>query len=102
MSGIKFKNRYFVVKDKRMTITRIKESLHDLIDRIEDKELLTAYHKIIEKGLSTSNDLILGYNTNGEIISKSHLIQQVTAASQRVKSGQYTSQEELEKESENW
>jgi len=85
-----------------MAITSVKESLHDLIDRIEDEELLNAYLKIIEKGLPVSSDPIVGYTTKGEAITKSKLVQRVRAASERVKSGQYTSQEDLEKESENW
>ena len=85
-----------------MAITSVKESLHDLIDRIEDEELLNAYLKIIEKGLPVSSDPIVGYTTKGEAITKSKLVQRARAASERVKSGQYISQEDLEQESENW
>ena len=96
-------NRYFVVKDfHHMTTVKLKESLHSLIDKIEDEELLNAYLKIIEKGLKDSSDPIVGYTTRGEAITKSKLVQRVRAASERVKSGNYTTQEDLEKESENW
>ncbi|WP_211324115.1 hypothetical protein [Echinicola strongylocentroti] len=85
-----------------MAITNVKESIHDLIDRIEDEELLNAYLKIIERGLHSSGDPIVGYTTKGEVLTKSKLVDRVRAASERVKSGQYTTQEDLEKESENW
>ena len=96
------RNRYFVRKDLIMTITNVKKSLHGFIDRIEDEELLSAYLKIFEKGLPISNDPIVGYTTKGEAITKSKLVQRVRAASDRVRSGQYTTQEDLERESESW
>lgn len=85
-----------------MAIAKVKASLHDLIERIDDEELLNAYPKIIEKGLPGSSDPIVGYTTKGETITKSKLVQRVRAASQRVKSGEYTTQEDLEQASENW
>jgi len=86
-----------------MTTVKLKESLHDLIDRIEDKELLSAYLKIIEQGVSSSiDDPIVGYTTKGDPITKTGLVSRARAASARVKSGEYTTQEDLEKESENW
>ena len=96
------RNRYFVEKEMSMTITDVKESLHDLIDRIEDQELLNAYLKIVEKGLPPSDDPIVGYTPQGDVITKSKLVQRVRAASDRVKSGHYTTQEDLERESESW
>ncbi|UII33135.1 hypothetical protein LVD17_04750 [Fulvivirga ulvae] len=85
-----------------MLTVKLKESLHKLIDRIDDEELLNAYLKIIEKGLSSSIDPIAGYTTKGEPITKSTLVKRVRSASARVKSGTFTDQEDLEKESENW
>lgn len=95
-------NRYFVESILRMSTVKLKESLHKLIDRIDDEELLNAYLKIIEKGLSSSIDPIAGYTTKGEPITKSTLVKRVKSASARVKSGTFTGQEDLEKESENW
>ena len=85
-----------------MAISTVKESLHDLIEKIEDEELLSAYLKIIEKALPISSDPIVGYTAEGEVITRSKLVQRVRAASNRVKSGLYTTQEDLERESENW
>lgn len=86
-----------------MTATQLKESLHGLINKIEDEELLNAYLKIIESGIGKDSETeIVGYTPKGEPIVKTELIEQVRAASERVKSGKYISQEDLEKASENW
>ena len=86
-----------------MTTVRLKKSLHELIDAINDKELLNAYLRIMENGISQNKKVgIIGYDSKGQPITNEDLIEQVTAASERVKSGEYISQEDLEKESENW
>ena len=82
-------------------IMTVKESLHSIIDRIEDEELLHAYLKILKKTVS-DQDPIVGYKPNGDEITQSSMIQEVRAASGRVKAGDYISQEDLEKASENW
>lgn len=80
----------------------VKESLHSIIDKIEDEELLHAYLKILEKAVSHSQDPIVGYKPNGDEILQSSMIQEVRAASGRVKAGDFISQEDLEKTAENW
>lgn len=47
-------------------------------------------------------DNVIGYRTDGTVITPKNLKKRVKAASKRVKSGQYITQEELEKEIENW
>jgi len=86
-----------------MTAIQVKESLHDLINKIEDEELLNAYLKIIESGTAKSKETeIVGYNTKGDPITQAEMVETVRAASERVKSGKYISQEDLETASENW
>lgn len=46
--------------------------------------------------------VIVGYNVDGTPITQKGLKSRVKAASKRVKSGDYISQEEVEKEVENW
>lgn len=79
----------------------LRKTIHELIDQINDDDLLNAYLKIIEQGVKKESEII-GYTTQGEPITPEILKKRVRAASQRVKSGNYISQEELEKESENW
>jgi hypothetical protein len=46
--------------------------------------------------------IVVGYNVDGSPITKEHLLKRAKAASKRVKSGDFISQEELEKEIDNW
>jgi hypothetical protein len=79
----------------------LRKTIHELIERIDDKELLSAYLKIIEQGAMKKSEII-GYTTKGEPITPETLKKSTRAASNRVKRGDYISQEELEKESEGW
>jgi hypothetical protein len=45
---------------------------------------------------------IIGYKVDGTPLTRKELAQRVTSASKRVKSGNFISQEEVEKEVENW
>ncbi|MBN2639672.1 MAG: hypothetical protein JXR65_11380 [Bacteroidales bacterium] len=45
---------------------------------------------------------VVGYNIDGSTITKENLGERVKAASRRVKSGDFITQEEVEKEIENW
>lgn len=93
----------FVEKPEDMTATQVKQSLHDLINKIEDEELLNAFLKIIESGMAKNKEAeIVGYTANDEPITQAELIKTARSASERVKSGNYISQEDLEKASENW
>jgi hypothetical protein len=49
----------------------------------------------------TKSDVV-GYNVDGSPITKESLLKRAKAASQRVKSGDYIKQEEVDKEVENW
>lgn len=86
-----------------MNAAEIKESIHHLIDQVQDEELLKAYLNVIEKGIEgfdqTNN---VGYTIHGHPLSMEEVIAQVAAASLRVKSGSFISQEDLEKTSDNW
>lgn len=84
-----------------METYQLKKTIHDLIDRIDDGELLNAYLKIIQQGVN-SQDVIIGYTTKGEPITPETLKQEIRAASERVKGGSFISQEDLENDSENW
>lgn len=44
----------------------------------------------------------MGYNLDSSPITKEVLVKRVKSASKRVKSGQFITQEEIEKEIENW
>ena len=64
--------------------------------------LLAAYLKIIEQGIKKKEGEVIGYSTKGEPITPEILKKTVREASERVKKGDFISQEELEKESDSW
>ncbi|MCF8227119.1 MAG: hypothetical protein K9J30_14675 [Bacteroidales bacterium] len=81
-----------------MNTAALKKELHSYIDKADDRFLKMVYamSKEYEK------DTVVGYRTDGTPITPQDLKERVKAASKRVKSGQYITQEELEKEVENW
>jgi hypothetical protein len=58
--------------------------------------------KQIKKLLHKSTKEIVGYELNGEEITKQQLIAQIEKADTRINNGVFITQQELEKESENW
>jgi len=68
-----------------MKVQTIKQTIHQLIDKIEDEDLLQAFLKIIESG--TSKSLISNYSIAGEHLTKEMVVKRSREASKRVKSG---------------
>jgi hypothetical protein len=81
-----------------MRTSEIRKEIHDYIDQADDR-FLKLVHAMSKK---YENSLIIGYTSKGEPITKTELQERVKAASKRVKSGDFISHEELEKEVENW
>ena len=81
-----------------MNTSQIKKELHSYIENADDKFLKMVYAMSKEY----AKDDVVGYKTDGTPITPQDLKNRVTAASKRVKSGQYITQEEMEKEIDNW
>lgn len=81
-----------------MGVQKLREELHDYINTADERFLKMVY--AMSKEYKKSD--IAGYNIDGSPISKEILLKRVKTASQRVKSGDFISQEEVEKEIENW
>lgn len=81
-----------------MGVHKLREELHDYINHADERFLKMVYamSKIYQ------NPSVIGYNVDGSAITKENMIKRAKAASKRVKSGDYISQEEVEKEIENW
>ena len=45
---------------------------------------------------------VIGYNVNGEVITKNELLREIKLSEKEIEDGKYISQEDLEKESEKW
>lgn len=83
---------------RAMNTTRLKQELHLYIDHA-DETFLKMVHAMSKEYKSPE---IVGYNVDGSPITQQDLKARVSAASKRVKSGNYLTQEEVEKEIKNW
>ena len=81
-----------------MELPELREELHEYISQADENALKIIY----EMSKEFKRAKVVGYRTDGTPISHKDLIDRVKLASQQVKAGNYITQEELEKEIENW
>ena len=81
-----------------MGVAELKEELHNYIDHADERFLKMVYAMSREY----KAPVVIGYKVDGTPLTRKELAQRVTSASKRVKSGNFISQEEVEKEVENW
>jgi len=81
-----------------MGVAELKEELHNYIDHADERFLKMVYAMSREY----KESVVIGYNVDGTPITPKELVQRVTSASKRVKSGNFITQEDIEKEVENW
>ena len=81
-----------------MGTSEIRKEIHDYIDHADERFLKLVY--VMSK--EYENTLIVGYTAKGKPITKIEFKNRVKAASKRVKSGDFISHEEIEKEVDNW
>lgn len=82
-----------------MGVQKLREELHDYINHADERfvKMVYAMSKEYKK-----QPAAVGYNIDGSPITKESLVKRAKAASKRVKSGDFITQEEVEKEIENW
>jgi hypothetical protein len=76
------------------------EKLHliEKLTQIEDIDIIQQVKELLnQKGIQ-----IVGYRMDGAPVTKKQLIKQIEEADARIDSGEYITQEEVEKESQNW
>jgi hypothetical protein len=81
-----------------MGVPELRTELHNFIN-LADERFLKMVYAMSKEYKST---IVVGYNPNGSPITQQELRNRVKAASKRVKSGDFLTQEEVEKEIENW
>ncbi len=81
-----------------MGTLELRNELHDFINHADERFLKMVYAMSKEY----KNPVIVGYNTDGLQITQQDLKNRVKSASMRVKSGDFLTQEEVEKEVERW
>ena len=81
-----------------MGVQKLREELHDYINQA-DERFLKMVHAMSKEYKKPD---VVGYTTDGSPITKKNLVKRAKSSSQRVKSGDFLTQEEVEKEVENW
>jgi len=81
-----------------MGATELRKELHSYIDHA-DEIFLKMVHAMSKEYKKSD---IVGFNVDGTPINQKDLKIRVKAASKRVKAGIYITQDEVEKEIENW
>ena len=80
----------------RMDLKTRKLNMVQKILSVEKEALLDKIDKILDK------EMVVAYTTDGVPLTKEHYNKRLELAEQQIKSGEIISQEDLEKESENW
>ena len=88
-------------KLETMSTIELKDFIHRQIDGLKDEKFLQAVYSMIHSYIE-DGDEVVGYNSKGEPLTKENLRASVSEAEKRIDAGQFTTQEELKKESENW
>jgi hypothetical protein len=83
---------------KVMGVQKLREELLDYINDADETFLKMVY--AMSKEYKKSD--IVGFEVDGSPITKESLTRRAKSASKRVKSGDYITQEKVEKEIENW
>lgn len=81
-----------------MGLPELRNELHDFINHKDERFLKMVYAMSKEY----KNSIIVGYEADGKPINQQNLKDRVKSASKRVKSGDFLTQKEVEKEIENW
>ena len=81
-----------------MGIPELRNELHDFINHADERFLKMVYAMSKEY----ENSELIGYNVDGTAITAKDLSNRVREASKRVKDGDYLTQEEIEKEINEW
>ena len=79
-----------------MDIESTKLNVMQKIMQISKPALLEKIDKLLEE------ELVVGYTVEGSPLTKSAYESRISVAEEQFNSGQYMSQEDLEKESDNW
>lgn len=81
-----------------MELPELREELHKYISKADKNSLKIIY--AISKEVKKAT--IIGYDTDGSPITQQELIKRAKRASERVKAGDFITQEDIEKEIKNW
>ena len=82
-------------KELRLSITQI-------IEQINDATVLEAYYEILKNLLKVQKSQVVGYDIDGDSITREKLESKIVDAKKRIESGQSISNEDLKNDFKNW
>ena len=85
-----------------MSTSELKLSINQIIDQINDDIVLEAYYEILKKLVEVHQSQIVGYDSDGEQITREGLEKKVDEARKRIESGKSISNDDLKNEFKNW
>lgn len=88
------KNQIFGIMDIQAEKLRLIAELA----RLQDINIIEQIRQLLKQ----KNNPVVGYEINGDPITRKELIKRIEEAEERIDGGEYITQEDLEKESENW
>lgn len=80
-----------------MDIQVEKYALIEELMKVQDVEIVSEI-----KTMLLNRNKVVGYQSNGQPITTSQMKSDILSAKKRIESGRYTTQEDLEREVENW
>lgn len=83
------------------SIAELKSLLHQYISNTDDSEILEKVQKYFRE-LSVKKDGIIGFSIDGTPLTRELYTKEIDEARAQARAGKVITQEELEKESENW
>lgn len=81
-----------------MGTAELRKKVRSVVDKVDDKFL----KKVLALDKEHEKTIVVGYEPDGTPITEEDLVKEAKEASARVKAGNYITQEDLEKEVENW
>ncbi len=85
-----------------MTARDIKFSINQILDNTKDHTVLEAYYEILKNLIKVQKNQVVGYDVEGEAITRKVLEKNVTGASMNIENGNFIRHEDLKKDIENW
>ncbi len=98
---MKIESLTLVSNTKNMDSTQIRSEIHQIIDQI-DESFLNVVHSMLETYMQQKNNPIIGYDSKGNALYAEEMKEVYAERISRIKNGEFTSVEDLRKESVEW
>lgn len=84
-----------------MDSTQIRSEIHQIIDEI-DESFLNVVHSMLDTYMQQKANPIIGYDAKGNAVYAEEMKEEYSNRIKRVKQGEFTTIEDLKKESAEW